>query len=76
MLPSQCNPKTEFFGKTAAVWSKFGLVAELRTFTVCLHIGHTQLLPENKYLIIGSKCFHKRFLLLRVGKISTENTSV
>ncbi len=36
-------------------------------------IGRAKLLPENKYLILGSKCFYKRFQLFIVGKIYTKN---
>jgi hypothetical protein len=31
---------------------------------------------ENKYLIVGSECFHKLFQLFIVEKIYTENSSV
>ncbi len=40
------------------------------------HIRVTLLFLENKFLIIGRECFHKRFKFSIVGKIFTENSSV
>jgi hypothetical protein len=40
---------------------------------VRIHTEDTQLFLRSKYLIIRSKCFHKRFLLITIGNIYPEN---